>query len=100
MKEFMDQKQFAEYLKSIGLENPFDCSYLRVLPEKVFFNHPISGGREYNPNSLMCIKSIETEQNALTNHYCYIIGRPLLNSAGNLEINCNWGEYFKIKIEK
>jgi len=97
MKEFKTQEDFVRYLTSLEGEKPFNCDYLRVLPEAVFFNHHIPCHKEYQPGDLMCIKSMEKEQSALRDGLCDNFGSLKLEEEG-LYIKCNWGKRWKIKV--
>ena len=97
MKEFTKQTEFVEYLKSLKGEKPFNCDYLKVLSEAVFFNHHIPIHKEYNEGDLMCIKSIETKQSALINGLCENFYFLKLKNK-KLEIKCNNNTKFNIKI--
>ena len=55
--------------------------------------------RSYFKNDLLCIKSLEVDQHALSYHRCVLCGSPSLNKEGELEIKCNWRRRFKINIK-
>jgi len=102
MNEFTSQKDFVDYLKSLEEAKPFNCAYLRVLPEPVSLDINLPGRRAYDKNNLLCIRSVEIPQNALSYHHCEFHGSLRLNKEGELEAGCNWssflGKKWKIKV--
>jgi len=100
--EFKTQEDFSEYLKSLESEKPFNCPYLIVLPENVSIDINLPGRRDYNKKDLLCIRSVEVSQHALSDHKCGIHGSPKLMEDRNLEIGCDWSPFlnkrWKIKV--
>ena len=80
--------EFIEYLSGLNRENnPFDCPYLRVLPEDVTIQRDKMEGppKRFKERDLMCAKKAY-----YTSDRCGGLDRPRLSEGGNLELYCNW----------
>ncbi len=95
-EEYKDSPVFMNYLENLKTPKPFDCEYLRVLPEQVwvFRNGKPSG--KYNQGELICLKKIET-----TSRRCGVESRMRNGLNGEFEVRCSAGEkQLIIKIER
>lgn len=101
MPRKLNQEEFVKYLE-IGLlitgDRPFDCPYLRVLPEDVCFDNHIPVHRDYLRGDLMCVKSIKGEQSALRDGRCQNFWF-LKSKNKKLEVSCSHGREFYIELK-
>ena len=64
MKEFKCEPyetsvEFVKYLNGLSKEGPFECPYLRVLPENIKIVYKNGPPRKYNQGGLFCEKKTQ-----------------------------------------
>jgi len=90
MKEINGSLNFITYLNELKDEKPFDCPFLKVLPEtiKVYSDNQYT---EYERGALICSARPGTLLERDDNHRCQLKkSEIILNEQGNFEAKCRW----------
>lgn len=102
MIRFDDNEDFEKYLDFLKCKKPFDCRYLKVLPDSVM----VGCGRYYKTyenGALICsAKKIRLAGDYRTEHFhrCSLEKSTLkFNSIGELEIKCGCVDGGKLLIK-
>lgn len=94
-KPYSPGECFYEYLNSLDItKNPFQCPFLRILPEEVRINYKLGPPRRYEKGGLFCTRKAK----GVIHAQCGFMVSPIRQSESKLAAICEKG--LKIIFDK